>query len=170
MFLNLVERANRSGFVNRDHHGLRKNAPAHVMSNDVFSDPFQAIFSGDEMVFSGELPFQLPFLIVVQVGSVADVGNFFRQLVVGELKFRDSIFAVEGNRVLIVNGFFEVVDRYVFAEDFFGSLFITHGVPVKPMKAAFGRALRMLVAKMSYRLRCASSVITMMSDRVERTG
>jgi hypothetical protein len=43
-------------------------------------------------------------------------------------------------------------------------------VPVKPMKAAFGRALRMLAAKMSYWLRCASSVMTMMSDRVESTG
>ena len=38
------------------------------------------------------------------------------------------------------------------------------------MKAAFGSAARMLAARMSYWLRCASSVMTMMSLRVESTG
>ena len=36
---------------------------------------------------------------------------------------------------------------------------------MKPMKAAFGSALRMFSARVSYWLRCASSVMTMMSSR-----
>ena len=44
------------------------------------------------------------------------------------------------------------------------------GVPVKPMKAAFGRALRMFRASMSYWARWASSVMTMMSARSESIG
>ena len=44
------------------------------------------------------------------------------------------------------------------------------GVPVKPMNAALGSALRMLSAKTSYWLRCASSVMTMMSGRSESSG
>jgi hypothetical protein len=43
-------------------------------------------------------------------------------------------------------------------------------VPVKPMNAALGSAFRMFNASVSYWLRCASSVITMMSDRSDRTG
>ena len=41
---------------------------------------------------------------------------------------------------------------------------------IKPMKAAFGRAFRMFSANVSYWLRCASSVMTMMSERSDRTG
>ena len=41
---------------------------------------------------------------------------------------------------------------------------------MKPMKAAFGRALRMFSARVSYWLRWASSVMTMMSERSESFG
>ncbi len=41
---------------------------------------------------------------------------------------------------------------------------------MKAMKAAFGSAVRMFRARMSYWLRCASSVMTMMSERRESTG
>ena len=42
---------------------------------------------------------------------------------------------------------------------------LNSGVPVKPMKAAFGSARRMLRASLPDCVRCASSEITMMSSR-----
>jgi hypothetical protein len=44
------------------------------------------------------------------------------------------------------------------------------GVPVKAMKAALGNARRMFAASTAYCERCASSVMTMMSERSESFG
>lgn len=44
------------------------------------------------------------------------------------------------------------------------------GVPVKPINAALGSALLMFMVKTSYWLRCASSVMTMTSERSESFG
>ena len=43
------------------------------MRSNVLTNPVQAVIPGDEVVFSGELPLQLSFLLFVQVGTVANL-------------------------------------------------------------------------------------------------
>ena len=47
---------------------------------------------------------------------------------------------------------------------------LIRGVPVKAINEAWGRAVRIFSASVSYWLRCASSVMTMISDRSVSTG
>ena len=88
------------------------------------------------------------------------------------MEFWDAVLVVERDGVAVIHRLLEVVDarRSRRRPRLVRSSPAISGVPVKPMKAAFGRAFRMFSAKVSYWLRCASSVMTMMSALSESFG
>ena len=70
MFLHHIEGLDGGGLVDGDDHGFGEDAAAHEVGDDVFAD-FEAVFTGDEVVFSGEFPLQLALLVLVQSGLFA---------------------------------------------------------------------------------------------------
>ena len=142
VLLNLVKRANRCGFVNRNDHRLRQHTPAHEVRHDVFTDSFHTVFTGDEMVFSGEFPLQLPLLVFVQVSLFADCRNFFSQVFIRELKFRDAVLVIQRNGVHIIYRFLEVVDGNVVAKNFLRQFLTGHqGRAREPDECSVGQCV-----------------------------
>lgn len=138
------------------------------MSYNVFSDFFQSIISCYEMVVLTKLAFQLPFLVFARFCIIDDILDVIVEVGVDQLKLRYTVLIVERDSRTIVYSLLEIVDTYIVTEDLSSPSSPTiRGVPVKPMKAAWGRAFLMFWANMSYWLRCASSVMTIMSERSE---
>jgi hypothetical protein len=92
----------------------------------------------------------------------------------GAARESNAALVVDRHRGLVGDGALDVVDADVIAEDRPRvRVRLSMGVPVKPMKLAFGKASRMCRARPSMRSyceRCASSAMTMMFRRGDSSG
>ena len=88
------------------------------------------------------------------------------QVLVGELELRDAVLVEERHGRAVLDRLLEVVDADVVAEDLPG-LLLAHDQrrAGEGDEGGVGQGVRMFRASVSYWLRCASSVMTMMSDR-----
>jgi hypothetical protein len=165
VLLHLVVHAHGGGLVDGDHHRLaRKPRPmkCSTMSSATFSSRSSRVI---RWYSRAELPLQLGAPGPRPVRLFQQALHVLVEVLVDQLQFGDAVLVVERDGGAVLHRLLEVVDADVIAEDLrVRSSPAISGVPVKPMKAALGRALRMLSASVSYWLRCASSVMTMMSS------
>src|SRR4051812_19307335 len=85
---------------------------------------------------------------------------------IGELRLGDTVLVVERDRRAVLDRLAEIVDADVVAEDLPCLLLPGHERRAgKPDERRVRQRVTMFIAKMSYWLRCALSVITMISGR-----
>ncbi len=136
------------------------------MLDEVVGDLVQAVVGGDDLVVFAEQLLEQGLLVGIQLGLLDLGGDAVVEVQPRDAELLAAIFVHQLDRGAVLLRPLEVVARDIVAEDAPGQLVVLDsGVPVKPMKAAFGRATRMLRASLPAWVRCASSEITMMSSR-----
>jgi len=123
--LDLIVHADGRGLVDADHHGLALEAPPCEMRHQVLGHRLQPVVASDQVVLPGELPFQLLFLLLVQLGFFKEVFHVLVQVVVDQLQLRDAVFVVERDGRAVGHGLLEVIDADIIAEDL-PCLFLAH--------------------------------------------
>ena len=151
---------------------LPGEAATEEVVDDVLRHRVQAVVAGDQLVLLAEKPGELALLRLVEVGLLHDRHEVVAEGGVGDLELRDAVLVVERARSRGRRSTPRSCRSRRSRRTPRGSAPrpAISGVPVKPRNPAFGRALRMLSARVSYWVRCASSVMTITSSRSEITG
>ena len=112
---------------------------------------------------------QASFGVLVEFGLLQQLGQLVGEVFVDDLQLGDAVLVVERDGGAVLDGVAEVVDADVVAELLAGQLLPgDQRCAGEAHEGSIGKRRRMLSASVSYWLRCASSVITMMSSRSEQ--
>lgn len=136
------------------------------MFDEVVGEFFQPGIGGDDFVVLAQQLFHKGLLIWLQFGGFDCFADLVVQVRLAMLRASPTVLIHELDRCPVLLAAFEVVAGNVIAKIRLVSWSPSNsGVPVKPMKAALGSAIRMLRASLPAWVRWASSEMTMMSSR-----